>query len=486
MDIKNIKNNKDIKNIEKDIKDMELSPLGFGLMRVPMLPDGTFDSDVHDLIANAYESGVNFFDTAYLYLGGHSEELVRDALVARYPRDSFYISDKLPIWECQTADDMERIFQLQLKRLGTDYIDFYLLHGLNHNNWKKALELGALEFLSNKEKEGYIHKVGFSFHDEPKVLEDILEGYNWEFVLLQINYYDWFQGQAKTLYDMVEAKHISCFVMEPLGGGRLVKLTENAAQILKNEMPEFNAVSLALSFVSGLPNVKVVLSGMRNTDEIKQNIETTKQKNVNISYDICKKMVNAINAKRPLSCTGCMYCADKCSAGVDILQIFEKYIEFKQFEDAEPFDICYFRFITVTKNGGNCNKCAICNKHCPQKIDIPLELEHIHNEALTLFLGNSLENIKNRVSNGMKLVIFGAGHIGKSVTYSLINSGILPFAFCDNRAELWGTEVSGIKVISPSELVALYELHETEIAIATFYRNDVRTQLNEKGIKTLN
>jgi len=473
--------------IDNKTAEMNLSPLGFGVMRVPMLPGGTFDVEVHDLIAKAYKSGVNFFDTAYLYLGGHSEELVRDAIVAHYPRDSFYISDKLPIWECKTADDMERIFQTQLERLGSDHIDFYLLHGLNYNNWKHALKLDALVFLKQKKLEGCIRKVGFSFHDEPKILESILEYFDWEFVLLQINYYDWFQGHAKTLYDMVEARSIPCFVMEPLGGGRLVKLPKDAELLLRDKLPEQNPVSFALDFINGLSNVAVVLSGMKSVSELRDNLDAIgSQGSRNNNDEIYKNIVEIIKSKRPLPCTGCGYCADKCPTKVDIPQIFEKYIECKQFEDAEPLDISYFRFIDKSRNGTKCSKCGKCNEYCPQKINISVEVGKIHIEALALFLGNSVAEFAERVASGMKLVLFGAGNIGQSVASALSDADIVPYAFCDNREELWGSAISGIQVISPKELEAIYDADTTGVAIATFYRDDVRTQLKNKDITALN
>ncbi len=156
----------------------KLSPLGFGVMRLPM-KGGEFPEEVYRLLDRAVEKGINYFDTAYPYLGGKSEVLVREALVRRYPRDSFYIADKLPVWLCRNRDDMERIFQVQLERLGTEYIDFYLLHGLHKNRWEDIRSKGVLDFLEEKKKEGRIRRIGFSFHDTPEVLGQIVEAYPW-------------------------------------------------------------------------------------------------------------------------------------------------------------------------------------------------------------------------------------------------------------------------------------------------------------------
>jgi ferredoxin len=177
---------------------------------------------------------------------------------------------------------------------------------------------------------------------------------------------------------------------------------------------------------------------------------------------------------------------DKCPAGADIPQIFGRYIESKQFDDSEPFDLCYFLFIDAERTGGKCSGCGGCSNHCPQKINIPAELARIHNEVLVLFLGDNPDNIKKRISEGMKLVLFGAGKIGKNAALALLDADIVPYAFCDNREELWGSEVSGIKVIGPAALEELYAGGDVGIAVATFYRNDVRAQLKEKGMVALN
>ena len=151
--------------------DMELSPLGFGIMRLPMVGDA-FPAEVYDLLDKAMEKGIDYYDTAYPYLQGRSEVLIREALVKRYDRDRFYIADKLPVWECGDRDDMEKIFQIQMERLGVDHIDFYLLHGLHKNRWEDIYEKGVLDFLEEKKREGKIRKIGFSFHDTADSLPD--------------------------------------------------------------------------------------------------------------------------------------------------------------------------------------------------------------------------------------------------------------------------------------------------------------------------
>ena len=370
-----------------------LSLLGFGVMRLPMNPNGIFSPEVHRLLAEAHESGINYFDTAYPYLGGHSEELIRDALVANYPRDSFYIADKLPAWECSDANDMERIFHVQLKRLGVEYIDFYLLHCLYSSRWLDIHDKGALDFLDKKRCEGKIHKVGFSFHDTADVLAPILDAYDWDFAQLQINYYDWTVQRAKDSYDVLAERDIPCVAMEPVGGGRLAKLPDEAEKLLKSERPYDSVASWAIRFAAGLPNVAVTLSGMSDMEQLTDNLSVLSPI-VPLSeaeQSVLQDVVKILSGYNTIPCTVCGYCVEDCPRNVDIPQIFKRYNDYRQFDNMARFDVDYYAFVPERRRASNCVSCGECVRKCPQGIDIPRELKVIHNMAVGLSTGINVE-----------------------------------------------------------------------------------------------
>ena len=181
--------------------DAELSPLGLGTLRFRRNRDGSFFEEAFRIIEFAMAQGINCYDTAYHYISGHSEAFLHEALVMKYARESYVISDKLPILLCNSRDDMERIFQEQLERLGVEYIDIYLLHAMNKSKWLHANKCGVLDFLEEKKREGRIRKTGFSFHDKAGNLPIIVEAYDWDTIMLPINYYDWIINNVKRKYE---------------------------------------------------------------------------------------------------------------------------------------------------------------------------------------------------------------------------------------------------------------------------------------------
>jgi predicted aldo/keto reductase-like oxidoreductase len=455
---------------------LSLSALGFGVMRLPMNANGTFSADVHALLAEAYERGVNYFDTAYTYLDGHSEELVRDALVRKFPRETFYIADKLPVWDCASRDDMERIFNIQLERLGVEYIDFYLLHGLHRQRWFDIYNKGALDFLDDKQREGKIRKVGFSMHDTTDTLKLIENAYNWDFAQLQINYYDWTAQRAKENYEYLAEHGVPCMVMEPVGGGRLARLPQEAAVLLSEKCPDETAVSLALRFAASLPNVIVTLSGMGTREQLDENLSTFERVAPlsDTELEAIDVIVKIIRSKNPVPCTSCRYCVVDCPKGVDIPQIFQRYNDCKLFENSDRFDVQYFVFVPEDKRADSCVSCGKCVKQCPQKIDIPTELKAIHNAAVGLVLGVDIGRLKDATTAGGHLVCFGAGAVGRNVLKMLRTSGVTVSYFCDNAEKLWGTQIDGVTVISPHELRIL---QNTDVLITCGHREEISAQL---------
>lgn len=465
--------------VKKHFKDLDtpVSPLGFGVMRLPMNADGNFSSETHSLLAHAYESGINYFDTAYTYLGGQSEVLIRQALVDRFPRSTFYIADKLPVWECKNRADMERIFEEQLNRLGTDYIDFYLLHSMHKTRWLDIHNKGVLDFLDEKKSKGQIRMAGFSLHDRLDALMMINESYDWDFIQLQINYYDWIAQQAKESYEYLEKQEIPCMVMEPVGGGRLVNLPTEAQLRLKGLRPDDSIASWAIRYVASLPNVAVTLSGMNDKAQLDDNLKTFREMEPFTEEEekAIDDVINILVSFNNISCTTCNYCIETCPKGIDIPQIFNRYNDSKMFDNMASFDIDYFTFIPDSRQGYHCISCGKCEKQCPQNIEISKLVKIIHEEAVGMSLGADIDSLKK----AKMIVCFGAGEIGERALKSLRLCGIEPAYFCDNAERLWGTHIEGVEVISPD---SLKKLEDSLVLITSSYKNQIEEQLKELKI----
>lgn len=469
--------------------DMELSPLGFGVMRLPM--DGErFTDEAYRLIKLAMDAGINYYDTAYPYQRGRSEEFIRQAVVSGYPRDTFYIADKLPVWDCADTNDMERIFQIQLERLGVEYIDMYLLHGLHNSRWMSAYQKGVLDFLDKKKKEGRIRKVGFSMHDTAKTLVSILDKYDWDFVQLQINYYDWVAQNAKESYKCLSERGIPCLVMEPVGGGRLSKLPHMAENVLREVEPDRSISSWAIRFAASLPNVAVTLSGMSNEDQLYDNLSSigSSATMTAAEFSAIDRVVDILRSYNTIPCTACRYCTDECPKKIDIPYIFQRYNDYMMFDNIARLDIDYFTFIPDGKRADACIACGKCARKCPQEIDIPRKLKLVHSTAVSLSLGIDAEKLYGHLNheNSSLLVCFGAGKSGKSTQKLLAENGYRVDYFCDNAHSLWGSKVNGIPVISPERLEELCSEAKINVLITSIYFDEIRTQLDKLGIPVLN
>lgn len=364
----------------KDTEE-EISVLGMGCMRLPTKREG--DRDVIDeekafeVIDYAYNNGINYYDTAYMYHDGKSEEFMGRAL-KKYDRSSINIVTKLPIWMAETPADMERIFNEQLKNLQTDYFDFYLLHALDRNNFKRCKEFGAYEFVCKMRDEGKIRKIGFSFHDSPDVLQEIVDTYDWDFAQIQLNYYDWEFQNAKRQYEILEENNIPCVVMEPVRGGALANPCEKSNEIFKAARPDKSVASWAIRYVASKPNVLTVLSGMSSMEQIVDNVGTMTSfepindedaKTIELALDAFKK-------KDMIPCTGCRYCMD-CPSGVDIPEVFAVYNKFAVNKNDGDY-VKDFEALDDDKKPNNCIECGVCATHCPQSIAIPDELKKVN------------------------------------------------------------------------------------------------------------
>jgi len=354
--------------------------LGFGAMRLPLVPGGAAkDIDleaVSHMIEYAIENGVNYFDTAYVYHEGRSE-IVLGELLRIHPREKFFLADKLPTWNIKTAEDIDRYFNEQLQRCKVDYFDYYLVHNFTHQYIDTIKEINALEILERKRKEGKIRYLGVSCHDTFENLKTIVSLHDWDFVQLQINYLDWTLLKAKETYEYVTGLGIPVIVMEPLRGGTISQPLPEVASLLETLDEDRNPVSLALRFAGSLENVPVVLSGMSSLEQVKENITImdsftpiTDREN-----EVLMEAAEIHLASGEIPCTGCRYCME-CPSGVEIPRILALYNEYLRTGNEIAFDACYITF-DKTKQAHNCTECRICEEHCPQNIEISAFMKDI-------------------------------------------------------------------------------------------------------------
>lgn len=361
-----------------------LPRLGYGCMRFPT-KDSKIDFEYSKkLIHHAFDNGINYFDTAYNYHGGESEIFLGKVL-PEFERESYFLTSKLPVWKVKEEGDAEKLFEEQLKKCNTEYFDFYLLHSLNKNSIETVKKFNLYDFILKKKNEGKIKNIGFSFHDNNEVLQKFAAAHKWDFIQLQINYWDWEGNDAKSLYETLVNLNIPCFVMEPVRGGFLASFAPHAMKRFKDYHPEQSIASWALRWVASLPNVALILSGMSNMEQLQDNIDTfTDLKAItNDEQKVINEVIEDLRKIKPVPCTGCRYCMD-CQFGVDIPGIFEIYNDYKKSENKDIAKRSYFMFMTGKEQGGNCQKCGECVPKCPQHINIPEELEKIHKEMLSI------------------------------------------------------------------------------------------------------
>lgn len=366
-----------MKNMEyREMKHGEkVSLLGFGCMRFPLHADGSIcEKEAEAMLDEAIAHGVNYIDTAYPYHNGDSEPFVGKVL-KKYGRESFYLATKLPMFKIDSLDDAKRIFEEQLQRLDISYVDFYLLHAMNKDTWEKAKNLGILDYLDDLKKAGKIHNLGFSFHDEYEVFEEMINARDWDFTQIQYNYIDREIQAGDKGYQLCVEKQIPMVVMEPIKGGNLAVLPKDLADIFQQKHPDKSISSWALRWVGTHQNVRVILSGMSLMEQVKDNLET-----FDVFEPLCleeeqlvENVAKMIQARTKNGCTACKYCMP-CPFGIDIPGNFKIWNEYAKYGNEQA---------TSKKLAGmdekarfdQCQKCGRCESLCPQHIAIRDDLE---------------------------------------------------------------------------------------------------------------
>ena len=353
-----------------------MKKLGFGLMRLPLI-NGTKTIDKDELIKMVdlfIAKGFTYFDNAYMYMDYQSECVTKEVLVDRYPRDKFTITSKLPTMYLKEVNDMERIFNEQLNKLGITYFDYYLLHNLNGNTLPTANKLDAFSFILNKKKEGKIKHIGFSFHDKASMLEEILIKHpEIEFVQLQINYIDWDSPsiESRKCYEVATKYNKKVIVMEPVKGGTLMNIPLKAKELFDSYNKEVSLASWALRFSASLDNVFMVLSGMSNLEQMIDNTNTFYDfKPLNEKeHEVIKDVVNIMNQTNEIACTGCSYCTEGCPKNIPIPKYFDLYNYHVKNKNSNSS--MYYANLTKTHSkASDCIKCHKCEKSCPQHLKI--------------------------------------------------------------------------------------------------------------------
>lgn len=360
----------------KTFKDgIQLSRLGMGLMRLPVLQEEGEPIDyakAKALVDQAMKSGINYFDTAYIYHNGESEVFAGKAL-AEYPRDSFFIADK---FNFQAQPDYRVQFQEQLNRLQTDYIDFYLLHGIQDHFADDVLKSGCIEYFDSLKKERKIRYLGFSFHGCAETLKKTLAAYSWDFVQIQLNYYDWEYGNQKELYTILTEAKIPVMIMEPVHGGLLAGMNAKSGELLKEADPGASFASWAMRWIMSLDGVQVVLSGMSASDQLEDNVRTFSDSEAvsEEEKELLKKAAGLLRPDISLPCTGCRYCVPNCPMQLDIPSLLISYNDYKA---DLPWRLNNLKSLPEDKRPSACISCGSCTSHCPQSLPVPAAMKEM-------------------------------------------------------------------------------------------------------------
>ena len=372
--------------IFKTFQNKTLSTLGFGTMRLPLLPDGSIDQTQLDAMVDlAIAKGVNYFDTAWPYHGGLSESAI-GASLARYPRDKWYLADKYPGHQVSERYDPKEVFEAQLQKCGVDYFDFYLLHNVCESSLEVYLDprWGIMDYFLEQKRLGKIRHLGFSTHGRVELIDRFLAlyGKEMEFCEIQLNYLDWTMQDAKGKYELLERHGIPVWVMEPVRGGKLAKLGEAEEKKLRALRPEASTASWGFRFLQDLPGVTVVLSGMSDLSQMEDNLHTFSAPQPLTPQERELLLELAEGMKDAIPCTACRYCCDGCPAGLDIPMLLSVCTDLRFCPSM--ITAMAVHMLPEEQKPSACVACGKCAQICPQGIDIPHIMEELAQRLSTI------------------------------------------------------------------------------------------------------
>ena len=356
----------------------EVSLLGFGCMRFPTNAEGKIDRELAEaMMDKAIAAGVNYIDTAYPYHGGESELFVGEVM-KKYDRESYYLATKLPLWAVHSLEDVDKLFNEQLSKLQTDYVDFYLMHAMNRGKWHDMLKLGVVERLEELKAEGKIRNLGFSFHDSYEAFEEIINYRDWDFCQIQLNYMDVNDQAGMKGYKLAEEKQVPLVIMEPIKGGMLANYGGDIADIFHALDKDASFASFALRWVATLPNVKVVLSGMSTMEQVDDNLKTFGDFRPMSEEELATvdKVVNILNNRVQNGCTGCSYCMP-CPAGVNIPKNFRIWNTYHMYQNYNAVRWNWETEMPDNERADKCIECGKCEAICPQALNIREDLKRV-------------------------------------------------------------------------------------------------------------
>ncbi len=366
-----------------------MKKLGFGLMRLPHIGSDPAQVDMEQMkkmVDMFMEKGFTYFDTAWMYNGFASERATKEALVDRYPRESFTLATKLHAGFFDSLEDRDKVFNAQLEKTGAGYFDYYLIHGIEESMYPKYERFDCFNWLAEKKAQGLVKHIGFSFHDTPELLDEILTKHpDVEFVQLQLNYLDWESEwiHSRECYEVARKHGKPIIVMEPVKGGTLARVPEEAEKLFKEREPNMSVPSWALRFAASLEGVMVVLSGMSSVEQMEDNLACMDSFKPLSEEEkaLCFKAAEIINAQIAIPCTGCSYCTEGCPMHIAIPQYFSLYNEdMREHLEEKGWTINFSNYEILGGKFGkasDCVACGQCEGVCPQHLPVIENLKKV-------------------------------------------------------------------------------------------------------------
>ena len=356
-----------------DLNGQQISRLGFGCMRFKTIDgdNGKIDKEESSkILKEAIANGLTYIDTAYPYHEKMSEVFVGEFLEENNLRDEIYLASKLPCWFVKEKDDFYRIFNEQLEKLRTDYLDFYLLHSLDIKRFREMVDLGVFYFLDDLKEKGLVKNIGFSFHDEYQAFEEIIKAYDWDFCQIQLNYLDINLQAGMKGYNLAKEMGIPVVIMEPVKGGRLANPPEEV-RYLMSEFTDLTPAQQAIKFPLSLDNVMTVLSGMNTSEQVAENMEiaSADPSLTDKEIEFYEKAREIYKKREQIACTACEYCLP-FTVEINIPKVFSMWNNAYLYDEAEKSKKAYQEYLKDGVNPEACIECGKCENICPQSLEI--------------------------------------------------------------------------------------------------------------------